>query len=232
NTHLFTGLNPGVTYTFIVYDSDTDCVYIQEATVPVYTESTLISSIDEVTDITCTGAADGHVDIMISNYDGSSVDYEVFTTVTHTAIGVTGTITGPVGGTVSDNIPGLSPGEFYILFTEEDGCVIASDPFVIQQSPRLLEITANSPTNANCNTDGVINASARFGTAPYVFQYLLEGDPAPDASDPNWTSTTTANVVAGNYTVYVKDANNCVQETDVTVVLDPSPSISFSIIDE
>src|SRR5690606_1246828 len=159
NTHLFTGLTPGVTYTFIVYDSDTDCVYIQEATVPVYTESNLVPSIDTVTDITCTGATDGQVDITISGYDGSSVDYEVFTTVTHTAIGVTGTITGPVGGSVSEIIPGLSPGEFYILFTEEDGCVIASDPFVIQQSPRLLELTASSPENANCNEDGVITAS-------------------------------------------------------------------------
>ena len=42
-THNFTGLTPGVTYTFIVYDSDTGCEYIQEATVPVSTNSSLTS---------------------------------------------------------------------------------------------------------------------------------------------------------------------------------------------
>jgi large repetitive protein len=67
-THNFTGLTPGVTYTFIVYDSDTGCEYIQEATVPVSTNSSLTSTIDTTTNISCFGAVDGSVDFTYSGY--------------------------------------------------------------------------------------------------------------------------------------------------------------------
>ncbi|MDF0714816.1 T9SS type B sorting domain-containing protein [Muricauda sp. 334s03] len=237
NTHLFTGLTPGVTYTFIVFDTDTNCEYIQEATVPVATNSTLISTIDASTNITCTGAADGTVGFTISGYGGNNVNYEIFYTNTHTTTGITGTISGAVGGPESDTASGLSPGEYYILYEEADGpnagCVIASDEFLIEQAPTLLQVTANSPINDNCNPNaGVINASAQYGMAPYEYLYLLASDPAPTASTGSWTSNTTANVDAGNYIVYAKDANDCIQSDPVTVLEDPSPEISISIVDE
>ncbi len=237
NTHLFTGLTPGVTYTFIVYDTDTNCEYIQEATVPVATNSTLVSTIDASTNITCTGAADGTVDFTVSGYGGSNVNYEIFYTNTHTTTGITGTISGAVGGPESDTASGLSPGEYYILYEEADGpnagCVIASDEFLIEQAPTLLQVTANSPTNDNCNPNaGVITASAQFGLAPYEYLYLLDTDPAPTAATAGWTSSNTANVEAGDFIVYVKDANDCIQSDPVTVLLDPSPEISIAIVDE
>ncbi|MCK0161228.1 T9SS type B sorting domain-containing protein [Allomuricauda sp. F6463D] len=237
NTHLFTGLTPGVTYTFIVFDTDTNCEYIQEATVPVATNSTLVSTIDAATNITCTGAADGTVDFTVSGYGGSNVNYEIFYTNTHTTSGITGTLSGAVGGPESDTALGLSPGEYYILYEEADGpnagCVIASDPFLIEQSPTLLQVTADSPTNDNCNPNaGVITASAQFGLAPYEYLYLLDTDPAPTAATAGWTSSSTANVEAGDYIVYVKDANDCIQSDPVSVLLDPSPEISIAIVDE
>ncbi|WP_108425108.1 T9SS type B sorting domain-containing protein [Flagellimonas amoyensis] len=238
NSHLFTGLTPGVTYTFIVYDDDTECEYLQEATVPVSTSSTLGSTIDVVTDITCTGSADGSVVFTVSGYGGSNVNYEIFYATTNIATGITGTISGVVGGPETDTAAGLSPGEYYILYEEADGpnagCVSASDFFVIEQSPDLLEVTADSPTNDNCNPNaGVITANAQFGMAPYEFQYILASSGiVPTAASAGWTSSTIANVEAGDYIVYVKDANNCIQSDPVTVLLDPSPEISAIIIDE
>ncbi|AEM70362.1 conserved repeat domain protein [Allomuricauda ruestringensis DSM 13258] len=233
NSHLFTGLTPGVTYTFIVYDEDTECEYLQEATVPVSTTSSLDSSIDTVTDITCTGAADGSVDFTVWDYVGTNVNYEIFYYTTNTATGITGTISGTVGGPETDTATGLSPGEYYILYEDENGCVSASDSFVIQQSPTLLEVIAESPTNDNCTPNaGVITANAQFGTAPYEYLYLPALDPAPTASTTGWTSSTTANVEAGDYIVYVKDANDCIQSDPVTVLLDPSPEISIAVVDE
>src|SRR5690606_22922383 len=191
------------------------------------------ATVDTVTDISCTGAADGRVDATVSGYWWTNVGLEVFTNITNITTGHNGTITGAIGGPESLTINGLSPGEFYILFTEEDGCVVASESFIIEQSPRLLEITANSPVNDNCNPNaGVIVASAQFGTAPYVFQYLLTPVTPPTATDPGWTTATTMNVEHGNYIVYVMDANHCIQGTPVTVLEDPSPEISLSIIDE
>ncbi|MCR9226363.1 MAG: T9SS type B sorting domain-containing protein [Flavobacteriaceae bacterium] len=237
NTHLFTGLTPGVTYTFIVFDTDTNCEYIQEATVPVATDSNLASTIDASTDITCTGAADGTVEFTVRDYGGNNVNYEIFYTNTHTTTGITGTISGAVGGPETDTATGLSPGEYYILYEEGDGpnagCVVASDEFLIEQAPTLLQLTADSPTNDNCNPNaGVITASAQFGLAPYEFQYLLATDPAPTAADSGWTSSTTVNVEGGDYMVYVKDANDCIQSDPVTVLEDPSPEISIAVVDE
>lgn len=237
NSKLFTGLTPGVTYTFIVYDTDTNCEYIQEAIVPVLSSSTLNSTIDATTDVTCMGDADGTVNFTVSGYGATDVGYELFVATTNITTGASGNISGAVGGPESDTLSGIPPGTFYILFTEvggpNAGCVVASDPFVIQQAPSLLTVTAASPTNDNCNLNvGVITATAQFGISPYEFQYLLSTDPAPTAGSAGWTSNTFANVESGNYIVYVKDANNCIQNDAITVALDASPEISLSIVNE
>ncbi|WP_191089059.1 SprB repeat-containing protein, partial [Arenibacter lacus] len=233
-THNFTGLTPGVTYTFIVYDSDTGCEYVQEATVPVATNSSLASNIDATTNVSCFGASDGSVEFTYSGYGGTQVDYEIFTYQTNIATGITGNSSALIPGTArTRTLSGIAPGEYYILFTEVNGtnagCVNASDPFVIDQSSALLEISATT-TNDNCApNEGTITASARYGKAPYQFQLELATATAPTAT--TWSGTNITgffNVDADNYTVYVKDANNCIQSVDVTVAEDPSPAISLT----
>ncbi len=237
NTHNFTGLNPGVTYTFVVYDTDTGCEYIQEATVPVDTNSSLSSTVDSTTNVSCFGAIDGSVDFTIDLYTATQVDYEIFTFVTNTTTGITGSATGLTGAPYSDSLAGLVPGEYYILFTEVDGpnagCVNASDSFVIEQSPALLEITATS-TNDNCTPNaGTITANARYGKAPYQFQLELASAGAPTVG--TWTGTNTSgffNAEAEDYIVYVKDANDCIRSVAVTIAEDPSPVISLLVPDQ
>ncbi len=238
NSHNFEGLTPGVTYTFVVYDDSSGCEYIQEATVPISTNSTLTAGIDTVTDIGCFGSMDGAVDFTFSGYGGTQVSYEVFILVTHSSTGITGGASGlSSGGSYSDSLAGLSPGEYYILFTEVDGanagCVYASSEFTVQQSPALLEIAA-SATNAFCNADsGTITARARYGTGPYLFQ--LEPATAPAPTVTTWTGTDSSgffNTDAGDYVVYVKDANNCIRTAPITVGQDPDPVISPVVTDQ
>ncbi len=57
----FTGLTPGVTYTFIVYDESTNCSYYEPATTAIPTNSTLSLTAVSSDNITCTGSADGDV---------------------------------------------------------------------------------------------------------------------------------------------------------------------------
>ncbi|MEG3656145.1 T9SS type B sorting domain-containing protein [Arenibacter palladensis] len=237
-THNFTGLNPGVTYTFIVYDSDTGCQYIQEATVPVTTNSTLTSTVDATSNVSCFGTVDGSVNFTYSGYGGTQVNYEIYTQTTNIATGITGSSTVVFAGTSqSRTLSGLAPGEYYILFEEVDGpnagCVNASDSFVIEQSPALLEITATS-TNDNCEPNaGTITANARYGKAPYQFQLELASTTAPTVG--TWTGTNTSgffNANAEDYIVYVKDANDCIRSVAVTVALDPTPAISLTVPDQ
>ncbi|WP_204336005.1 T9SS type B sorting domain-containing protein [Leptobacterium flavescens] len=238
NTFTFTGLNPGVTYTFIVHDDDTNCEFIQEATVPVANLSGLTSSVTP-TDVSCFGAADGNVSFTFDNFDAgaTSVDYEIFTALTNVSTGITGnsTVNPPAGPVAVNNFGALAPGEYYIVFTENggvnNGCVAVSTNFIIQQAPALLTVSATSPVNDNCNPNaGVITATAQAGVAPYEYQFLLATDPAPTATSPGWGTANTANVESGNYIVYVRDASNCVQASaPVTVDLDPSPVISATV---
>ena len=235
NSHNFTGLTPGVTYTFIVYDTDTGCEYIQEATVPVAADSNLVSTIDVANNVSCFGSMDGSVNFTFSGYGGTQVDYEVFTFTTNTSTGITGSSTGLSGGSPqSEILTGLNPGEYYILFTEVDGpnagCVNASEEFQIQQSPVLLELTASS-TNANCNANsGTITAQARYGAGAYLFQLELASVTAPTAA--TWTGTNTSGFFtapAEDYIVYVKDANDCIQAEPITIFEDPTPEIGLDI---
>lgn len=236
NTYNFTGLTPGVTYTFIVHDTDTNCEYMQEATVPVSTSSNLTSTIDGTTPITCFGSADGKVEFTISGYDATTVDYEIFHYATNTSTGITGSISGAVGGPETEIKDLLPPGEFYILFTEMDGtnagCVNTSDIFVIEQAPTLLEVSATATKNANCNEDGTITASGRYGVGPYEYQYLPDTAAAPTATSAGWTTDTTENVPAGDYIVYIKDAHDCIQHTAVTVGFDTAPEIDTIAIND
>ncbi|WP_394974436.1 T9SS type B sorting domain-containing protein [uncultured Croceitalea sp.] len=250
-THTFTGLTPGITYTFVVHDITTDCYYFEEAATPINSPSSMTAILDVVNNVTCTGSDNGNVTFTIEDYDAGAtqVDYEIFNAQSNGSIvptAITGSITvnPPTGPQTVSNVGPLAPGIYYILLTERngafDGCSISTIDFTIDESTNLLSVTADSPTNDNCNVNaGVITALGQFGTAPYEFQYLLDTDPTaavshtpPTATSAGWTSSTTANVESGDYRVYIKDANNCIQFDDVTVLLDPSLEISLSIVDE
>ncbi len=241
DTATFTGLVPGITYTFVVYDTTTMCYYFESAAAPINSPSSMAVTSLTPSNITCTGAADGNVSFTFDNFDATatSVDYEIFNAQSNVSTGFTGTaaVNPPAGPITVNNFGTLPQGVYYILLYERggvyDGCSIGSADFTITESSNLLQVTAASPVNDNCNPNaGVITATAQFGTAPYEFQYLLATDPAPTAASAGWTSTSFANVESGNYTVYVKDAFDCIQSDNVTVLLDASPEISLSIVDE
>ena len=241
DTATFTGLIPGVTYTFVVHDLTTNCFYFETADTPINSPSNMTASLDVVANVTCKGASDGNVSFTFDNYDSgaTSVNYEIFNSQSNVTTGFSGNsgVNPPIGAVSVANFATLPPGVYYILLTEVDGtyngCSVGSPEFSITESSNLLAVTATSPKNDNCNVDaGTINAQAQFGTSPYEFQYLLDTAPAPTATSAGWTTNSFANVESGDYIVYVKDANNCIQMDAVTVGLDPTPDISLVIVDE
>ncbi|XLS29237.1 T9SS type B sorting domain-containing protein [Flavobacteriaceae bacterium M23B6Z8] len=240
-TSTFTGLIPGISYTFVVYDSVTDCYYFEQADTPLDTPTNLTSTIDDVNNVSCTGNADGNVSFTIDNFDSgaTAVNYEIYNAQTNTPTGQTGTITvNPPTGPVSINDFGaLAPGLYFILFEEVGGafagCTVGSEEFTITQSSNLLDPTVTLIKNDNCNLNaGEISATAQFGTAPYEFQLTNLGDPAPTAA--TWAGSTTSvfNVEGGDYVLYVKDANDCIQFEGINVPTDPSPEITLALLDQ
>lgn len=243
-SYTFNGLTPGITYTFVVRDNITNCYYFEEASAPINSPSLMTSTLDVVNNVTCTGSADGNVSFTIDDFDASAtqVDYEIFLAQSNTSIlptSITGSLAvNPPAGPVSEtNLGPLAPGIYFIQFTEADGvnagCSVSSIDFTIDEASQPLTVSATSTINDNCNLNaGLITAIAQSGTAPYEFQFLPDTAIAPTALSAGWTTSSTANVEAGDYIVYAKDAYGCVQSDALTVDLDDTPAIGLSIVDE
>ena len=239
----FSGLIPGITYTFVVYDLATKCYYFETADAPINSPSGLTSTLDVVANVSCTGSADGNVSFTFDNYasDATDVTYEIFNFQSNTTTGISGTssVNPPAVGT-GVSVPNLGPlpqGVYYILFNEVNGtfngCSVASDVFTIEEAAVQLVATATLEKNDNCNPNaGQISAIGQFGRAPYEYQLALSTDVAPTVAIWTGNSTNFFNVEGGSYTVYVKDAFGCIQSDDVVVPVDPSPEISVLVNDQ
>jgi len=233
----FTGLLPGVTYSFIVYDVSTDCSYYETATAPIPTNSTLTANALTSNNITCVGSADGNVSFAINSAYGvaTNVSYEVFDSLSLITTGDSGVGIVPAGGSLPVTNLGVLPfGNYFVLITETTGanagCSVITLPFNITESAIDLTINASVDQNANCNPNsGVISAIATDGTAPYLFQ-ITTSSAAPVATDLSWASASTFNVNANSYYVHVMDAFGCIKTTPVLVLpSDPEPIITASL---
>ncbi|PWK02419.1 gliding motility-associated-like protein [Flavobacterium araucananum] len=229
-------LLPGVKYTFIVHDQGTGCYYYETAQFPIPTNSTLAVNSLVAQNITCKGAKDGKVSFTIKSvYPASTnVSYEILNSLALTPVvpAVTGSGTIAPNGTLTVTDLGPLPFGNYIIVVKETagstnaGCSVASTEFNITESAIDLSVTVSVTKNANCNpASGVISAIGHDGTAPYNYQLLLNTDPAPTATSTGWAVANTFNRDAGNYIVYVKDANGCIKPAPITLVKDAEPTI-------
>ncbi len=243
DTATITGLIPGITYTFVVFDNATRCYYFETAAAPIDSPSDLTSTLDLVSNVSCTGSADGSVSFTFDNYDPNvtQVDYEIFNFQSNLTTGITDftTFTPPsavVPISETDFGP-LPPGVYYILFTEQGGsfpgCSVASETFTIEEASVQLVANANLVKNDNCNLNaGQVAANGQFGRAPYEFQIALSTAIAPTQITWAGTSNNVFNVEGGDYIVYVKDAFGCIQPAPVLVPTDPEPAITVVVGDQ
>ncbi|MBW4358857.1 SprB repeat-containing protein, partial [Flavobacterium taihuense] len=234
----FTGLTPGVIYTFVVHDLTTNCYYVKSADFPIAPASTLTST-TVPNNVTCKGANNGSVTFTISNFDATttSVNYRIYKAFSNVAVGasVNVPVTFGVPKTVTSPSPGtLAPGRYYVEFIENgsgafNGCKSASAPFDILESSIDLSVLASSTKKANCTDLGIILAQAKNGTAPYKYQ-VTSSAVFPLATDPSWvtgnTFTKVGSIGGTPYYVYAKDAYGCIKQTTVTVFKDVDPTIT------
>jgi hypothetical protein len=139
-------------------------------------------------------------------------------TITALTAGGTGSLTYSIDGTTfqSGNIfTGLSAGLYDITVKDVKGCATTINNVEVPALSNLsLSVTQTAPTCGN--NDGSIIAAGASGTEPY--EYSLDGI--------NFQSADTFSAVfAGNYTVYVRDANGCTNAAAVTVVAPPGAGI-------
>ena len=153
---------------------------------------------------------------------------------TATACGAnTGTITANgTGGTaplqysidgityVAGNVfTGLATGVYTVYVKDNNGCIKTTVVTITNTSG--LTLNGSSISSSCSGTTGTITAVASGGVAP--LQYSINGTVYQ-------AGTLFTNVAPGVYTLYVRDANNCIVTKQITVTASSGPSLTLTTL--
>lgn len=105
------------------------------------------------------------------------------------------------------NPANLSPGNYSLTITDNNGCVYSSDyggdsVYIENQSGMTLAFTTNP---ANC-TNGAATVTVNGGTSPFTYLWNTGA-----------TSTSISGLISNNYSVEVTDANGCSETGSIFV---------------
>lgn len=141
-------------------------------------------------------------------------------TITATASGGTAPYTYSLDGVTyvpTFLFTGLAPGNYTVYVKDDLNCIKTTTVSVLNVSGLTLTV---STISASCNNSGgSITATATGGAAP--LQYSLDGVTYQG-------SNVFTGLAAGNYTVYVRDNNNCVVTKPATVSALAGPSLNVT----
>jgi gliding motility-associated-like protein len=148
----------------------------------------------------CYGGSDGAVDVTVT---GGTMPYNYQWS----------------NGTTSEDLTGVSAGNYTVTVTDANGCLFNLIATVTQPLAPLSPAVAITPVGCFADTTGAINLTVTGGTTPYAY-YWSNGD----------TTQNLINMHGGSYSVFVVDANNCVAQASAYI---PSPEgalVSYSTL--
>ncbi|HET9057872.1 MAG TPA: hypothetical protein VFN30_13585, partial [Chitinophagaceae bacterium] len=166
-------------------------------------QPTAVTASDSHVDVSCNGGSDGSVTI---NFSGGTPPYEV-------------NFNG--GGFAAQTSPktysSLAAGSYTWVVRDSKGCSTSGSETVGQ--PTALTIDCSKTVQPSCfgTADGTIEVTFSGGTAPYKIS--MNGGAFVDATSPY----TFPSLGGGDYTIVVKDANDCTIECKNS--LTPPPQI-------
>ncbi|WP_422007816.1 PKD domain-containing protein [Roseivirga pacifica] len=177
-----TGLAGG-NYNLMVTDAN-GCTISQ--TITVNEPAAPLTALETIADENCFGDNQGKIELLVS---GGTAPYNYKWN----------------NGATTQNIYGLSRGDYQVSITDANGCQIQHTYNVA--GPDLFTISANE-TDVTCNgaDDGAIDINLAGGTAPYTYAWS-NGTTTEDLED----------LGPGNYSVVVTDANGCTVSASYTV---------------
>lgn len=139
---------------------------------------------------------------------------------TSTVTGTSGPYTyswSPSGGTGA-SASGLTAGNYSLTVTDAAGCTDV-EQLSITAPPKLNVFTASNDITCNGLANGSATITASGGTSPFVYSWYPSGGPGSTASS----------LGAGNYSVFVHDAKNCIKQANFTITDPPAITASASV---
>ncbi len=121
----------------------------------------------------------------------------------------------PSGGNnaIATNLPN---GNYYVTVKDARGCTVIEPITIAQTTPITGSIIVD---NAECNLpNGNLTAQIQGGIFPYTYTWISGGTNSPNLN----------NIVAGNYTLNIVDANNCPQTFSTTVLNLPAQTVAIT----
>lgn len=109
-------------------------------------------------------------------------------------------------GATSQNISGVSAGNYLVTVTEANGCTNTITTKINQ--PPLLELSLASTKNISCfgEEKGIVNIRVSGGAAPYAYKWSNGS-----------ISKNITGVLAGKYSVTITDTNGCTESISATI---------------
>ncbi|MEZ4828754.1 MAG: hypothetical protein R3C61_21080 [Bacteroidia bacterium] len=105
-------------------------------------------------------------------------------------------------------LAGLSPGTYSVTISDGIGCDTTLNFSITQPQPLQLSLLQQQNVLCGGTNTGSFQVQATGGTAPY--QFSVNGTPFQSAAVFN-------NLAAGNYTCFVRDANNCMDTLQISI---------------
>lgn len=164
--------------------------------------SQLTANIHAISDVKCYGGNNGAAEIIASG-GSPGYNYSWF----------------PSGDTLN-SAAGLTAGNYLVTLTDAHNCTV-NIPVTINQPP-LLSSSITTFSNVKCTgqNNGSASVDVNGGTAPYLFSWNPGGE----------TGNSISNIVAGNYSVNITDANGCLTSSSI-VITEPAPlAVNINLI--
>lgn len=174
-------------YTVTIKDAN-DCTWAEEVRI---TEPTALAMTLEVQQIACNGDESGQI---IASVTGGTIPYKY---------SLDGTNFGE-----SSIFSDLAPGDYTLTTSDNNGCTTALSISITEPAAFSVTTTVVSPL-CNGEDNGSITASATGGTSPY--EWKLNDGPF------NSETSSFTDLMAGTYTLTLRDANGCIHTEEVQV---------------
>ncbi|OFX85281.1 MAG: hypothetical protein A2W99_15070 [Bacteroidetes bacterium GWF2_33_16] len=167
-------LKPGL-YTVSITDAS-GCVIPNKSTLITQPDTMVVTSTSTI--ISCAGDADGTIDIAINGGNGT---YSYLWS----------------NGATTQDLLGLSGGQYIVTVTDWKGCV-ARDTATVNEPPLFLSDIVKSDITCYGRNDGTLSVSSWGGNGDHTYLWST-GDTITDITE----------LPAGTYTITISDEKNC-----------------------